>query len=270
MQRPIISVLIGVLLAAGALFVVYTSRLPSQSAQAAPAAFPTMTVLVAAENIAFGEEFKADFIKAVMWPEDSVPQDAALDREDILSGPEGARIALRNFVAGEPLLKSKISGYGGRPILSRKVADDMRAFSIRINDVSGVAGFLLPGDRVDVQLTRQLGKDRDNLITDVILQNVSVLGIDQLSSEETNNPVLAKTATVEVSPEQAQKLALSQQLGTLSLMLRNFTDNADAEVKRISVSDLGIDQKKPVAQSNGIYVRVRKGTDDVSSERVPQ
>ena len=275
MRRPIISLLIGGVLAAVALFVVYNSRGPVEQAQAAPAVLPTTTILVATEDLAFGDPIKADFIQAVLWPADSVPENVILDRDEIIGGEDGERIAIRSFVKGEPLLKSKISGFGERPILSRKVNEDMRAFSISINDVSGVAGFLLPGDRVDILLTRQLrrGGDRNqNLVTDVITQNVGVLGIDQLASEETDNPVVARTATIEVTPEQAQKLALAQQLGTLSLTLRNYSDLEDAEVKRISVSDLGIDgqTKAPVRRNQGIFVRVRKGASDVSSERVPQ
>lgn len=270
MLRPLTSLAIGLILAAGALFIVYNLRGAGQTAEAAPATLPTTTILVASTNLGFGDPIKADFIKAVEWPQSSVPENAALSKDELLAGPEGERIAIRSFVAGEPLLKSKISGYGERPILSRKVAEDMRAFSIRINDVSGVAGFLLPGDNVDVQLTRQLGKDRKNLITDVIIQNVSVLGIDQLSNEDTDNPVLAKTATVEVTPEQAQKLALAQQLGTLSLTLRNFADLDSAEVKRVSVTDLGIDAPKKIVRSDGVYVRVRKGTSRAKSERVPE
>lgn len=269
MQRPIISIVAGAVLAAVALFVVYNSRQTIKTAQAATPAMETATIYVAASDIAFGERVKPDFIKETLWPADSVPADAILDREDILAGPDGERIAIRGIVAGEPLLKSKLSGYGEKPTLSRKVADDMRAFSIRINDVSGVAGFLLPGDRVDVQLTREIGGNRGNQVTDVIIQNVTVLGIDQLASEQTEKPVVAKTATVEVTPEQAQKLALAQQLGTLSLTLRNFANVDEAEIKRVTVGDLAGERRAPVARDRGIYVRVRKGT-DVQSERVPQ
>ena len=272
MRRPVISLFLGLALAAGALYLVFNLRAPAvQTAVAATPQIPMTEILVASENLAFGDPIKADFIKRVQWPEEFVPEGVVINQDEALAGPDGERIAIRSFVAGEPLLKSKISGYGERPILSRKVTEEMRAFSIRINDVSGVAGFLLPGDNVDVLLTRQLGRDNKNLITDIIIQNVGVLGIDQLANEETDNPVVAKTATVEVTPEQAQKLALAQQLGTLSLTLRNYADIESAAVKRVSVSDLGIDTAKPVARrDNGIFVRVRKGTSNVKSERVPQ
>lgn len=269
MRRPIISVLIGLVLAAAALFLVYNLRTPGQTAEAAAPVLATTTVIVAAENIAFGQAIKADFLKEVAWPADSVPEGAIQSRTEALGDSEGARIALKSIVAGEPILRSKISGYGERPILSRKVPDDKRAYSIRINDVSGVAGFLLPGDHVDVLLTRRIGRANDNYVTDVIIQNVSVLGIDQLASEEEDSPVVARTATIEVSPEQAQKLALAQQLGTLSLTLRGYTDTEQAEITRVTVGDLANDAKTPVRRDDGIYVRVRKGT-EVKSERVPQ
>lgn len=270
MRRPIISLIVGAVLAAAALYLAYNARLNNNNAQAATIQGPvTAAVMVASEDLAFGEAIKADFIKVVEWPADAVPENIVTTRDELLQGPEGERIAIRSFVAGEPFLKSKVSGFGEKPTLSRKVAENMRAFSIRINDVSGVAGFLLPGDRVDVQLTRELNGNNDNLVTDVIIQNVSVLGIDQLASEEAEDPMVAKTATVEVTPEQAQKLALAQQLGTLSLTLRNHTNIESAEVKRITVSDLGIDTPRPVVRDTGIYVRVRKGADTLESERVP-
>ncbi|GJL94639.1 MAG: hypothetical protein DHS20C05_10440 [Hyphococcus sp.] len=269
MKRSIYSVIAGLVLAASALFLVYNSRTAIQPVEAAPMVVPTTTVLVTTEAIAFGQPIKADFVKEVSWPEDAVPEGIIQDRAMLNNGDQGVRIAIRSFVAGEPLLKSKVSGFGEKPTLSRKVSDELRAFSIRINDVSGVAGFLLPGDAVDIQLTRQIGRNKKNLVTDVIIQNVSVLGIDQLASEETENPVVARTATVEVTPEQAQKLALAQQLGSLSLMLRNYTDVADAEVKRVTVGDLTNDGPKKAAKNDGIYVRVRKGT-DVKSTRVPK
>jgi pilus assembly protein CpaB len=116
----------------------------------------------------------------------------------------------------------------------------MRAVSIRVDDVSGVAGFILPGDRVDVMLTRRLeGTAPDSsLATDIILQNVLVLGIDQLSDQDREKPVVARTATVAVTPEDAQKLALAQQAGTLGLALRNATSVDRVPSERVVQRDL--------------------------------
>jgi pilus assembly protein CpaB len=137
------------------------------------------------------------------------------------------------------VLADKVSGFGGRDTLGETLAPGKRAFSIRVNDVSGVAGFLLPGDRVDILLTRHLddGGNRD-LATDVILQNVVVLAIDQLKDEQREQPQVARTATVEVAPEEAQKLALAMQVGNLSLALRNVVAVEPVATDRIGVSDL--------------------------------
>ncbi|HXI87092.1 MAG TPA: Flp pilus assembly protein CpaB [Parvularculaceae bacterium] len=267
MRRPIYSVILGVLFAAGALWFVYNSR--PESANAAPVV-QTTAVLVASKDIPFGGKIVADLVKTVQWPTASLPENAILERKDLLEGPEAPRIALRSFAAGEPFLKAKVSGFGEKPVLSRRVSEGMRAFTIRVNDVSGVAGFLLPGDRVDILLTRDSdGRGRDNLVTDVVLQNVTVLGIDQLANENAEKPTVAKSATVEVTPEQAQKLALAAQVGTLSLSLRNFTNVDETNARRITVGDLAERKPGPARRDDGVYVRVRKGT-EVSSERVPQ
>ncbi|MDP3738238.1 MAG: Flp pilus assembly protein CpaB [Hyphomonadaceae bacterium] len=276
MRRSIYSLIIGVVFAGVALFLLFTNRPQTEAANADVPVIATTKVMVAAKDIAYGDKIVPDYVRMVDWPEASVPKDAILTRADLLEGPEAPRIALRPMTAGEPYLKSKVSGFGERPILSRKLAEGMRAFTVRINDVSGVGGFILPGDRVDILLTRQLNNSgRDNLATDVILQNVSVLGIDQLSNENTEAPVLGKSATFEVTPEQAQKLALAAQVGTLSLSLRNYAALTEEKTSQIAASDLG--EKKASApaprsapapaRDNSLYVRVRKGT-EVEQEKV--
>jgi pilus assembly protein CpaB len=278
MRRSIYSVAIGVLFAAVALFFLFNSR-PASPADASVPVIQTTGVMVAAKDIAYGDKIIPDLVKIVQWPTAALPAEIVNTHADMFEGPEAPRIALRSLAAGEPFLKAKISGFGERPILSRKVGAGMRAFSVRINDTTGVAGFILPGDRVDVMVTRQVGNGggNENFATDVILQNVTVLGIDQLSSENTEQPVVGKAATFEVTPEQAQKLALASQVGTLSLALRNYATLESEKVKQIGAGDLG-DRKQakapaaaPAARDNSIYVRVRKGTSkgtEVSSEKV--
>jgi pilus assembly protein CpaB len=273
MRRSIYSVVIGVLFAAVALFFLFNARTKPAPIDAGVPMAATVGVLVAAKDIPYGEKIIPELSRIVQWPADSVPADAIITHADLFEGPDAPRIALRPITANEPFLKAKVSGYGERPILSRKVAEGMRAFSVRINDVSGVAGFILPGDRVDIMLTRQLDNSggRDGLATDVILQNVTVLGIDQMSSETVDQPMIGKSATFEVTPEQAQKLALASQVGTLSLALRNYAALEDEQVRQIESGDLG--ERKVVAprpapkRDTSVYVRVRKGS-EVSSEKV--
>jgi pilus assembly protein CpaB len=277
MRRSIYSLIIGFIFAGAALFMLFNNRPQAEQATAAVPVIATTKIMVTTRDIAYGDKIVADFIKAVDWPVESVPKEAILTRADLLEGPEAPRIALRPMSAGEPYLKSKVSGFGERPILSRKLGEGMRAFTVRINDVSGVGGFILPGDRVDILLTRQLDgrTGKENLATDVLLQNVTVLGIDQLSSEKANEPVLGKSVTFEVTLEQAQKLALATQVGSLSLSLRNYATLKEEQAGQIAARDLGVGKAAPAAprarpaatRDTSIYVQVRKGT-EVEQEKV--
>src|SRR3546814_6537331 len=126
-------------------------------------------------------------------------------------------LVLRTLEVNEPVLENKISGFGGKASLAAILSPEMHAVTIRVNDVAGVAGFVLPGDRVDVLLTRDRtggegGNVANNLITDVLLQNVKVLGIDQDANQEKDKPSDAKAVTLEVSPRSEEHTSELQQL----------------------------------------------------------
>jgi len=118
-------------------------------------------------------------------------------------------------------LKSKVTGFGERATISAQLTPGMRAFTLRIDSVSGVAGFLLPNDRVDIFMTRN---NADGLSANLLMQNVKVIAVDQFSDKESNQARVARTATVEVSPKDAQALALAQQVGRLTLSLRQIDE----------------------------------------------
>ena len=119
----------------------------------------------------------------------------------------------------------------------------MRAVAVRINDVAGVAGFVLPGDRVDVLVTRKPLLDGEigevEPVTDILLQNIGVLAIDQSPSDKKADPAVGKTATLSVDQQGAQKLALAGQVGTLSLALRNANNQDDFAASTVGTRDLG-------------------------------
>jgi pilus assembly protein CpaB len=140
------------------------------------------------------------------------------------------------MVAGEPVLRSKVSEFGEKVTIADMIDPTKRAMAIRVNDVSGVGGFVTPGDRVDVLLTRRL--DGDNMITTTVLQDIVVRGIDQLADEDLDKPNVVRTVTVEVSPEEAQRLALAQEAGTLGLTLRNLATTDKADLRSLGVNEL--------------------------------
>jgi pilus assembly protein CpaB len=173
-------------------------------------------------------------LREIQWPEESVPAGAFNKISDLTSN--GRRVVLTPIEANEPVLASKITGSGQRATLSALLQDGMKAVTIRVNDVEGVAGFVLPGDRVDVVLTRQ--QDKNLAATDVVLQNVRVLAVDQVADERTDKPSLAKAITLEVEVTAAQKLALAATVGTLSLALRKAGEAAATNTRRITLGDL--------------------------------
>jgi len=200
----------------------------------------TVKIAVARVPLDYGSELTAEKVRLVDWPQDSVPQGAFHSIPQLL--PMGKpRVALRPIAAAEPLLASKLSGEGGRAAISAVLRPDMRAAAVRVNDVAGVAGFVLPGDVVDVLITRSIGGG-DGMaaqqITDVLLQKVRVIAIDQNANDGKSDPRVGRTATLEVSQVDAQKLALAQQVGSLSLALRNLADQENPVVQTVGLEDL--------------------------------
>lgn len=180
-------------------------------------------IVVASQEVAFGTPLSLQNVRLANWPASSVPVGAFTTVEDATK----ARVALRPIVPGEPVLASKVSGVDGRATIAANLPPGQLAMAIPINDVSGAGGFVRPGDVVDVLVTRRIpgeGGNESDKMTDVVLQSVPVLAVDQISDENNTKPAISKTATLQVDSYSAQKLALAQQLGVLTLALRNVGD----------------------------------------------
>lgn len=181
-------------------------------------------IVVATQPLEFGMPLTTENIRMQNFPANSVPEGAFRSIEDAL---QGGRVALRPIVPNEPVLASKVSGSGGRAVLSANLAEGMRAVAISVNAVNGVSGFVRPGDVVDVFLTRQIageGASEQDLMTEVVLENIKILAIDQVASESATEPQVGRTAVVEVDLRDAQKLVLAGRIGSLSLALRNVEE----------------------------------------------
>jgi pilus assembly protein CpaB len=227
------------------LFAVLGVRAMLGARTAGPAAQLQMTtVVVARKPLEFGTELSADALQTKEWPANAVPEGAFATIEEVVGGDR--RVALRSIAVGDLVLKDRVSGFGGRAALSQVIEEGFRAVAVRISDVSGAGGFILPGDRVDVVLTVSPTNDKLDMVADILLENVRVLAIDQVADESTGGAIVAKAATLEVTAEHAQKIALASAVGTLSLSLRNTmqaSEDADAkdneEPKTIRFKDLG-------------------------------
>ena len=207
-------------------------RMKSLEAQKKP--IETQTLVLASKPLRFGNEITSTSLKEIPWPEGAVPAGAFAKISDVVGA--GRRVVLTAIDANETILSSKITGSGQRATLSATLQEGMRAVTIRVNDVEGVAGFVLPGDRVDVALTREV--DKTTATTDVVLQNTRVLAIDQTADERNDKPSVVKAVTLEVDTAAAQKLALAASVGSLSLMLRKAGEIATETTKRVTLSDL--------------------------------
>lgn len=206
-------------------------------------AVPLRTVVVAKQPLRFGMEVKETHLTEIEWPDKAIPRGAYTRIGEILDGTS-KRLVLAAIAANEPVLKEKITGPGQRATLSALVGEGMMAVAISVNDVLGVAGFVLPGERVDILLTLAETREtagrasRKTAYTDILLRNVRVLAVDQSTDDRSAKPSLAKTVTLEVTPEQAQKVALARSIGTLSLALRSAGNLDDDQARRISLDDL--------------------------------
>jgi len=194
----------------------------------------TQTVVVASQPLRFGTELSASMLKEEPWPAASIPAGAFSKISDVLHS--GRRVVLTAIEQNEPVLSLKITGPGQRATLSALVKPGMKAVTIRVNDVEGVGGFVLPGDRVDVVLTRQI--DKGQASTEVVLQNARVLAVDQVADERAAKTTVAKSVTLEVSTVEAQKVWLASSVGNLSLLLRKAGETAETKTRKITLSDL--------------------------------
>lgn len=217
---------------------------------------PASTIVVAAERLQYGTELAANHLREIAWPADALPNGAFAKISDILGS--GKRVVLSPVEPNEPVLALKITGPGQRATLSSLVGEGMKAVTVRVNDVEGVGGFVLPGDRVDVVLTRQI--DKNNATTEVVLQNARVLAVDQSADERSSKPSVAKAVTLEVDTIAAQKVWLAATVGNLSLLLRKAGENAAERTRRVTLDDLSKPERMARTRDTSITnITVQRG-----------
>ncbi len=192
----------------------------------------TSPVVVAALEIPFGQKIAPSHLKTVGWPNENLPGGVYKDVAEV----EG-KIANQRIYAGEPLIQGRIVDQGVGSTLSAIITPKMRAVTVRVDDVIGVAGFLLPGNRVDVIATRE--QDNRRAYTETILENLKVLAVDQTATPEEDKPVVVRAVTLEMHPDQVERLTKATAEGKLQLALRNPTDDTQvvkAEEKPVPVA----------------------------------
>ena len=205
-------------------------------------------IVVAALPIERGATVTPAMLKVVSYPKDAIPAGSFQSVNQLIGKGGQPRTVEKSMTANEPVLNDKLSGSRSAG-LSADIAPGMRAVSIRSSDVAGVGGFVLPGDRVDILMTRSVGTgEASSSVTQVLAENAMVLGVDQTSDMNTDKPVVTKTVTVQVTPEQAQAISLGQSVGQIALDLRQTSDNAALVRKATTVADFGPVGARPAAK----------------------
>lgn len=215
--RALMMIVFAVLLAFAAVFVAARWI----NAQAAGA---TNKVAVAVVDIGLGSRLSPEMIRMVDWPANAVPPGAITDSKLVET-----RVTRTSIQHGEPVMEGKLAPLGTQGGLSAVVADGKRAMTVRVNDVVGVAGFALPGNFVDILVNTQdevakKNTNRDASISKIVLERIMVLAVAQESSRDETKPKVVNAVTLELTPDQAERLDLARSVGTLSLVLRNQVD----------------------------------------------
>ena len=195
----------------------------------------TTPVVVAAKEIVAGSVLSKDLVKVVDWPKANLVAGAASEPEKL-----DGRVVRYPLVAGEVILEGKLAPVGTLGGMAGIIENDRRAVTVKVDEASGVAGFIMPGNRVDVLLTMDKNEFTDDPITKMVLQNLLVLGIGQDLETQKNGekPKVVPTVTMEVTPDEGERLALAAKEGHITLALRGWTENVSVPTNGIRTSAL--------------------------------
>src|SRR6476620_3332677 len=222
-------VVLTVALAAGGVAALLAGRSGTPAPKAEAPKFDTVDILVAKSDLPRGQSLSPADVSWQAWPATTAAGNfiRKSDRPKALENLTGM-IVRAPFVAGEPIREAKIVNAKGSGFMAAILPSGMRAIATQITPESGVGGFILPNDRVDVIMTPRNRDDKGGERTsETILRNIRVLAIDQNVEEKNGQKVVVgKTATLELTPGQAETLALSHQIGLLSLALRSISDGS--------------------------------------------
>ncbi|MBV0933494.1 Flp pilus assembly protein CpaB [Marinobacterium weihaiense] len=210
--RSLLLLTLSVLLAAGA--AIYTNawlqqQLPGNTATAAQGT----PVVYAAMDIPYGQAIERRHLTIKSMPDDLVPANSISDPAEV----EGM-VPLADILAGDALRRERLSDHQEGATLAALIDPDKRAFTVRVNDVVGVAGFLLPGNHVDIIATKNEGK---NVKARTVLKGIKVLAVDQKARTDKNDPIVVRAVTLELSPKESEELAKAREEGRIQLTLRN-------------------------------------------------
>ncbi len=211
-------------------------------------------VVVATLEIPFGQMVEAQHVTLVRMPKDTVPDDAYDATEKVVG-----KIATFAMLRGDIVRGARLAEHLGGSTLASLIEPEKRAISVRVDDVVGVGGFLLPGNRVDVLVAKQVGNN-SNAVSETILEDLRVLAVDQTASTDKTQPVVVRAVTLEMTPEETEILVKAQSEGKLQLALRNPLDNQKKPLPPVEEA-VAMVAPAPVPQAPKRVVRRRSSGD---------
>ncbi|MFA5490612.1 MAG: Flp pilus assembly protein CpaB, partial [Candidimonas sp.] len=238
---------INILLVIGVIAFLGMGRTPPEQQQAAAVAPATesVDVLIAAGDLKPGTLIQPSDVSWQEWPKANLsdtfvskPRDMAPDQATALVNSVAGSVVRLGIGKGQPVVPGAIIKPGEKGFLAAILEPGKRAISINVSASSGGAGLILPGDRVDVLLSQGLKvDDKDRRVTETYIPNLRLIAVDQKVAGDPNDPVVARTATLEVTPHQAEMLILGEDIGKLSLSLRSIQEDETDKVGRTVVWD---------------------------------
>jgi pilus assembly protein CpaB len=263
MRNRVFAVLAIAVLAGGSL--AYGTYNFMQSAPAPAATMPTQPVVVAAADLQIGTALKKDDLQVIHFPQGAAPEGSFSQAADVLE-----RGLIVPVVKNEPILAAKLASKEAGAGLPPVIPEGMRAVSVRVNEVVGVAGYVLPGNRVDVVATASPTDSRSDTTSKVVLSNVQVLtaGTRMEQNQEDPQPTQVTVVTLLVNPEQAERLALASTEGKIQLALRNPLDQGAPDTPGVKTAGL-LGGKQPANTPAPRVARSRAPQSKPAVEPVP-
>lgn len=233
MARMRLFLVLALAVTAGGALAFATYNYVQQPAVTETVSIPTQPVVVAATDLNIGVELGPDDVRIIDWPANAVPQGAISNPDDVIG-----RGLIMPVIQNEPLLPMKVASAEAGAGLPPAIPPGLRAVSVRVNEVIGVAGYVVPGTRVDVVATVSPTTRQEDMTSKVILTNVQVLAAGTKLEQDANaeDPIPVSVVTLLVNPEESERLTLAANEGKIQLALRNPLDQAAPETPGIRPS----------------------------------
>jgi pilus assembly protein CpaB len=250
-------------LAAGGVLAYGTYTYVGDGAPAETVTMPTTKVVVAATDMGMGDEIEKSDVRIIEWPKNAVPQNVISNPDEVVG-----RSLLMPVIQNEPFLPMKLASKEGGAGLGVAIPPGLRAVSLRVNEVIGVAGYVVPGTRVDVLATVSPTQDQRDMTSKVILTDVQVLaaGTKIEQDVESKEPIPVNVVTLLVNPDEAERLTLAASEGKIQLALRNPLDKGTPTTRGVKPSGL-LGNPPPI---RSVSTRTAQGSSAQSAAAAPQ